>query len=117
MIVLLGTKILQNAFGIIFRMGHKKVPELLAPIAILERSTDARLTKILSRKAPLDKQKKHDTNRVAKLISVTAETESSVVVVTSKWGLMTIKIIQKSCRNKIYSPCELLMRGAQTSRI
>lgn len=75
-------------------LGCKIVPEHLVACTILGKGTEANLTMLLSREAPLCEQKDPATIRMAKYITVPAEMESLVVVVTLKCGLMTIERMQ-----------------------
>lgn len=51
---------------------------------------------MLSRKAPMIDQNEHAMIQFAKLITTPADTESQVVIVTSKVGLVTIGRIQSA---------------------
>lgn len=75
-------------------MERKIVHEKLAPVALLRRDTEGSLTPILLHEVPMDEQSEQATVRVAKLITILAETEYPVIVVTSKCGVMTIGRIQ-----------------------
>lgn len=77
----------------IFPMELKLVPEHSARVALRGRGTEAYVTTIQSRKATVDDENEHATILVAKLIPIPAK-EPPIVVVASKYGLMTIERIQ-----------------------
>lgn len=74
-------------------MEHKIVPERLALVAGWKEVLRPNITIILSFEAPMHEQNKYAMIRVAKLITIPAERESTLVFTTSKCGLMTIEKI------------------------
>lgn len=77
-------------------MERKIVLENMSPCAILERVTEANMTTLLSHEATVDDQIEHTAILDLKLITILDETESPVVVIKSKCGLMTIGRIQEA---------------------
>lgn len=75
-------------------MERKIVPEHSGPVAILQKDTEANITIILLHEAPIDEQSEHSTIRAAQFFTIPAETESLVLVLTSKCGLMSIERMQ-----------------------
>lgn len=79
-----------------FFMDLKIGPEHSEPVDLLKRGTEANVTTILilSYEAALYKEKEYSTFPYAKLIIILAKPESTVIVITSKRGPMTIDRIQ-----------------------
>lgn len=77
------------------------------------QDSEATVTTILSLEMPINERNEHVMNRVAKLITIPAETETCVVVIESKCGLMMVKWIQS--QHNGYSPHEVNKRPEQTS--
>lgn len=59
----------------------------------------------LQSEAPMDERNEHATFRVAKLIIIPGETESAVVVETSKDGLMTKRKDANGKTDTTETPC------------
>lgn len=91
---ILGTTYNDKCVRGIFPMERNIIPEHLAPDAKLINGTEANMTTLLSPEAPKNDQNEHQTTRVARLITILAETESLVVFVSSKCCLMNIERTQ-----------------------
>lgn len=106
--VLFGTKYKDKCIRRIFPMESKMVPEHLVQAVILGGGADANVTTILSREAHMDEQNEHATLLVAKHITILGESDSPVVVVRSKYDLMTIERIQAAYRTqRIFPPRDI----------
>lgn len=68
------------------------------------RSIEAKLSKTLSHEVPLNDHNEHAIIWVAKLLSISAESESWVAIVASKCGLRTLKQIQTAKPTKQILP-------------
>lgn len=77
-------------------MDRNVVPIQLEPLSISDRDTGLSKTSIiLSHVTSIPWTQEHATIKVEKQLTITAETESPVIVVTSRYGLMTIDRIQR----------------------
>lgn len=68
--------------------------EHFTPVALLGSGTETNVTNLFLHEVPMDEQKEHATILVAKCTTIQAETDSLVVIVTSKCGLLTTEGIQ-----------------------
>lgn len=75
-------------------MECKILPDQPSSVATLGRCTKAKMTTVWSCEAQLVEQNEHARARATKPITILAESESLVAVLTSKRCLMTIEWIQ-----------------------
>lgn len=75
-------------------MEHMIVPMHYAPVPKLGTGKEVKVKKVLLLDASIDEKIKQATIQIPQLITIPAKTESLLVIVTSKFGLMTIEKIQ-----------------------
>lgn len=99
---ILGLTYIHKCIHSILPMEREIVPGQLPPVAILGKGTETNWTTLLVHEALVGEQ-------VKKLISIMPDTESLVVVVTSRYGLVFIEKYRWQDRHNEYSLREMYM--------